>query len=168
MTTGTDSFGGLYVPLYGNFTIKARVGATDIMTIEGAGSTGDFIVCRDSAATEVFVVEDSGEVVMAGGATIACLLTCTKALAVTTDATVTCLLTASKALTVTTGDLTISAGDVAITKGYYLRFSSWPVTIPTTGLTLGDVFLAKISTNAQVAVVIDGSNTIRYLNTTSA
>jgi len=142
---------GLYVPLYGNFTIKARVGATDIMTIEGAGSTGDFIVCRSSAAVEAFVVEDSGEIVSTGGATLACALT------------------VGKALGVTAGDVTVTAGDVVITNGYFLRFTSWPVTnvLSATAVTLGDLWLQKTSTYVQIAIA-ESTSVYRYINTTSA
>ena len=147
---------GLYVPLYGNFTIKARVGATDIMTIEGAGSTGDYIVCRTSAAAEAFVVEDDGKIIGAAGAEIACLLAAAKALTVGTG------------ITATTGDVVVTAGDVQITNGYFLRFTSWPTTDPTTGLTLGDVWLQKKSgVVVQLGVCVDGSNTARFLNTVS-
>ena len=45
MAEGSDSFKGLGVPLFGDFEIKQRTAATDIMTITGAsGQTGDFIV----------------------------------------------------------------------------------------------------------------------------
>ena len=63
MTAGTDSYKGLAVPLFGDFEIKQRTAATDIVTLTGATSqTGDFIVAQIAAGTEVFVVEDSGKV----------------------------------------------------------------------------------------------------------
>ena len=63
MTAGTDSYKGLGVPLLGDFEIKQRTAATDMMTLTGATSqTGDFIVAQIAAGTEVFVVEDSGKV----------------------------------------------------------------------------------------------------------
>lgn len=63
MAEGSDSFKGLAVPLFGDFEIKQRTAATDVMTISGAsGQTGDFIVCQDNSGTEKFVVEDSGVV----------------------------------------------------------------------------------------------------------
>lgn len=156
---------GLYVPLYGNFTIKARVGATDIMTIEGAGSTGDFIVCRDSAGTEVFVVEDDGSIATP---TVTCSLTVTKSLTVGADASTTCALTVGKALTVTAGDVTVTAGDVVITNGYFLRFTSWPLTnvLSAVGLTQGDVWLQKTSSFVQLAIA-QSTSVIRYINTVS-
>jgi len=65
MAEGTDTYNGLAVPLFGDFEIKQRTAATDIMTITGASSqTGDFIVAK-AAGTEVFSVEDSGRIVAA-------------------------------------------------------------------------------------------------------
>ena len=62
MTEGTDTApGGLGVPLYGDFEIKQRTAATDIMSITGAsGQTGDFIVCQNSSGTEKFHVGSDG------------------------------------------------------------------------------------------------------------
>jgi len=149
MATGTDSWDGLAVPLYGNFTIKGRVGATDIMTFEGAGGVGDFIVCRNSAGTEQFVVEDDGSIA---------------------TPTITCSLTVTKALTVAAGDVTVTAGDVVITKGQYLRFTSWPITPLLSGAAnpyiLGDVWLQKTSTYVQMAIA-ESASVVRYINTTS-
>jgi hypothetical protein len=66
MAEGTGSINGLAVPLYGEFELKQRTAATDIMTITGAtGQTGDFIVAQGSTGTEVFSAEDSGRIVAA-------------------------------------------------------------------------------------------------------
>ena len=66
MAEGTDTYNGLAVPLFGDFEIKQRTAATDIVTIAGATSqSGDFIVAQVAAGTEVFVVEDSGKIVSA-------------------------------------------------------------------------------------------------------
>jgi len=66
MAEGTDSFKGLAVPLFGDFEIKQRTAATDIMTITGAsGQGGDFIVCQIAAGTEKFVVDVSGNITVA-------------------------------------------------------------------------------------------------------
>ena len=66
MATGKDSYKGLAVPLFGDFEIKQRTAATDIVTIAGAsGQSGDFIVAQVDGDTEVFVVEDSGKIVSA-------------------------------------------------------------------------------------------------------
>lgn len=149
MTAGDKAYRGLAVPLYGNFEIIGIHSTNDIMTITAAG-TGDFINCQTSAGTATFTVEDDGKIVGAAGAEIACLLA------------------AAKALTVGAGDVTVTAGDVVITNDYFLRFTSWPTTVPITGLTLGDVFLLKISdTIVSVGVAVDGANTVRYLHTTS-
>jgi hypothetical protein len=67
MATGSDTYKGLAVPLFGDFQIKQRTAATDIMTITGAsGQSGDFIVCENSSGTELFYVDSSGNIVSAG------------------------------------------------------------------------------------------------------
>ena len=146
MAEGDDQYRGLAVPLQGNFEIRGISSSLDIMTITQAGSaTGDYIVCQNSAGTEHFRVEDDGKIVTANSATLA------------------------TGLTITAGDAVVTAGDVQITNGYYLRFTSWPTTVPTTGLTLGDMFLIMKSTLvAAVGICTDSTqNTVRYLNTTS-
>jgi len=61
MAAGDKTYGGLGVPLEGEFEIKQVTLGTDIMTITGAsGQTGDFIVCRDVDHAEVFVVDAGG------------------------------------------------------------------------------------------------------------
>ena len=157
MTAGDDTYKGLAVPLFGNFEIKGESTTLDIMTLTQDGSgVGDFINCQTSAGTATFTVEDDGKVVGAAGMEIACLLAAAKALTIGTS------------LDVTAGDVTVTAGDVQITKGYYLRFTSWPSTDPTTGLTLGDIWLQKKSgLVVQLGVCVDGSNTARFLNTVS-
>lgn len=66
MAEGTDTYKGLAVPLFGDFEIRQRTAATDIVTLAGATSqSGDFIVCQNSSGTEKFVVEDSGKIVSA-------------------------------------------------------------------------------------------------------
>ena len=68
MAVGSDTApGGLGVPLLGDFEVKQRTLGTDIMTITGATSqSGDFIVCRLIAGTEMFSVDVDGNVVSAG------------------------------------------------------------------------------------------------------
>jgi uncharacterized Zn-binding protein involved in type VI secretion len=67
MAEGTDTYKGLAVPLFGDFEIKQRTAATDVMTITGAASqTGDYIVCQNSSGTEEFIVAASGNVTVAG------------------------------------------------------------------------------------------------------
>jgi hypothetical protein len=106
------------------------------MTLTNAATTaGDFIVCQTANGTEVFVVEDDGKMTIGGGG-----------------------------LTVTSGDVTVTAGDIVIGDGYYLRFSSNSVaTAPTTGLTLGDVILYAATNVYQLALCIDGSNTLKKI-----
>ena len=68
MATGTQTYNGLGLPAYGQFTITQTVGATDIVTIEGGnGQTGDFLVARTSTEVERFVVQDGGNVVITQG-----------------------------------------------------------------------------------------------------
>jgi hypothetical protein len=67
MAVGSDAWKGLGVPLNGDFEIKQRTAATDIMTITGAsGQSGDFVVCRNSAGAEKLAVDSSGNIVSAG------------------------------------------------------------------------------------------------------
>lgn len=148
MATGTDTYMGMAVPLFGDFNIQGRTAANDIVTItQPASATGSPFVIKNSSGTTIFSINASGDI--AG--------------ALQTSST----MTTAKGLTITTGDLTATAGDVQITKGYYLRFTSWPTTAPTTGVTLGDVCLMCTSTNVQLAIA-SAANTFRYLNTTSA
>jgi len=148
MAEGNDTYRGLAVPLYGNFEIIGISTTEDIMTLTAAGgAAGDFIVCQTSAGTEAFVVEDDGKtIITAGGLTVT-----------------------AGGLTVTAGDATITAGDVIISQaatglGNYLRFTAFATTAPTTGLTLGDVFLCLDSGTVQLGVCTDTtSNTLVYL-----
>lgn len=73
MTVGSDTAPmGLGVPLHGDFEIKQRTAATDTVTITGATSqSGDFIVCRVIAGTEMFSVDVDGNIVNAGDITSA-------------------------------------------------------------------------------------------------
>jgi uncharacterized Zn-binding protein involved in type VI secretion len=67
MATGNSAYKGLAVPLQGESQISQITAATDIFTITGAsGQAGDFIVCENSAGTEKFVVDASGNVTAAG------------------------------------------------------------------------------------------------------
>lgn len=142
MAEGSDTYKGLAVPLFGDFEIKQRTAATDVMTITlASGGTGDYIVCQNNSGTEEFVVAAGGGLTITSGG-----------------------------LTITAGDLTVTAGDVAITKGYFLRFSAFYTTaVPTTGLTLGDAFLCKASTAVQLAVCTDSTqNTLTYFTAETA
>ncbi len=67
MAAGSDSWDGLGVPLNGDFELKNRTDGTDQMTLTAAsGDTGDFIVCRNNAETELFVISASGVVDLQG------------------------------------------------------------------------------------------------------
>ena len=110
MAEGSDSFKGLAVPLFGDFEIKQRTAATDVMTITGAASqTGDFIVCQNSSGTEKLTISHAG----------------------------------------------------------YIGFGTGITTIPTTGITKGDMFTMETSTYVQLCLG-QTANILRYLNTTSA
>jgi hypothetical protein len=61
MTTGSKTYNGLGVPLYGESEIIGQTAATDILTITGASSqSGDYLVIRDTNAGELLVVERYG------------------------------------------------------------------------------------------------------------
>jgi hypothetical protein len=68
MAEGSDTYKGLAVPLFGDFEIRGRTAATDIMTITAAsGASGDFIVCQTVGGGEVFVVDAAGAISASGG-----------------------------------------------------------------------------------------------------
>ena len=55
------------VPLYGESEIVQKTAATDMLTLTGAASqTGDFIVCRNAAGTELLSLSSSGVLLVAG------------------------------------------------------------------------------------------------------
>ena len=138
MTVGDTTYGGLGVPLTGEFEITQTTLGTDIMTISGVASqTGDFIVCRNSAGTEKYVVDVNGAVTAAGGF----------GAIVGTGATL--------------------SGDVVLSGGSAVNFSSIPTTAATTGITIGDIQVYQTSTYVQLAIA-QTANVLRYVNTTSA
>lgn len=142
MAEGTVTYNGLAVPLNGECEITQQTAATDIITITGAASqSGDFLVCQNSSGDELLVVNSAGLLTLASGG-----------------------------LTLTAGDLTVTAGDVAITQGYFLRFSAFYTTgVPTTGLTLGDMFIAMQSSTPQLAICTDSTqNTLSYFTSNTA
>ena len=76
MADGTRTFEGLALPVKGEGVIEQETAATDILTIEGAASqTGDFLVCRLVAGTEMFVVDKDGDVKIGDDLTITGTLT---------------------------------------------------------------------------------------------
>lgn len=63
MAVGKDTYASLAVPLNGDFEMKQRTAATDVMTMTGAsGQTGDFIVARNSSNVEQFYVKPDGKI----------------------------------------------------------------------------------------------------------
>lgn len=128
MATGSGTFMGLAVPLFGEFTITQQTGATDIMTIEGGdGQTGDFIVARTSSGTERFVVEDGGNVAITLGSASDVGLKIVQASTPT-----------ASPLAVYSNDGTTSRFAVTKNSGLLLRVRT---TRPTTGLTKGELML---------------------------
>lgn len=67
MTAGSRTYEGRAVPLKGESEIVQETLGTDILTITGAASqTGDFLVCRNSSATEKAYVTKDGKIYGAG------------------------------------------------------------------------------------------------------
>lgn len=61
----TRTYEGLALALKGESVIEQETAATDILTLEGAGSqAGDFLVMRDSSETEKAVVTKDGNISM--------------------------------------------------------------------------------------------------------
>ena len=63
MATGTSTYNGLGVPIYGEAEIKGQTAATDILTITGASSqSGAHLVIQNSSGTDLFVVNADGDI----------------------------------------------------------------------------------------------------------
>src|SRR3990167_9685636 len=63
MAEGTESYGGLGVPLFGESKIVGNTAAHDVFTIEGAASqTGDLLVLQSSAGTEYVSITSAGNI----------------------------------------------------------------------------------------------------------
>lgn len=63
MAAGTDTYLGLAVPLYGDFTITSRTAATDIVTIKQAATpTGRPFSITDSTGTLVVGISALGRI----------------------------------------------------------------------------------------------------------
>ena len=61
MATGTSTYMGLAVPLFGEAQITGSTAANDILTITGPSAhTGDYLVLEDSSGNEDFVVGSTG------------------------------------------------------------------------------------------------------------
>jgi len=142
MAAGTQTYDGLAVPIYGEATITQQTAATDILTIKGAnGQAGDFLNLIDSTATERFVVEDGGNVVMTQKAVGDVGLKILRASAPTAHA----LKVADN------GDGTTK--QFAITKNYALLMRVF-TTRPTTGLTKGELMLLFHGSTPKLGVCI--------------
>lgn len=142
MAAGTTTYDGLAVPIYGESTITQQTAATDILTIKGAnGQAGDFLNLIDSTATERFVVEDGGNVVMTQKAAADVGLKILRASGPTAHA----LKIADN------GDGTTK--QFAITKNYGLLCRIF-TTRPTTGLTKGELLLLFHGSTPKLGVCI--------------
>lgn len=151
MATGTSTYMGLAVPLYGECIITQTTGATDILTIEGGdGQSGDFIVARASTETERFVVEDGGNVVITQAAA--------------SDIGIKLV----QASTPTVSPIAVYANDAstvrfALTKNHGLLLRT-RTTKPTTGLTKGELILLFHGSRPVIAVCTStAGNTIKYV-----
>lgn len=61
MATGTSTYMGLAVPLYGEAQIQGVTAANDVLTITGVSAqTGDYLVLEDSSGNEDFVIGSTG------------------------------------------------------------------------------------------------------------
>jgi len=141
MATGTSTYMGLAVPLFGEFVITQATGATDIMTIEGGDTqTGDFIVARTSTGTERFVVEDGGNIAVVQGAAGDVGLKITQASTPT-----------ASALAVYSNDGTTLRFGVSKNHGILHRVRT---TRPTTGLTKGEMLLLFHGSTPKIGVCI--------------
>lgn len=133
------TFMGLAVPLYGDSNIINQTAANDVLTLTGASAqTGDYFVAETSAGTEVFVVEDGGNVL------------------ITQQAAADIGLKIVQASTPTADVIAVYANDgstqrFGITKNHGLRLRI-RTTKPTTGLTKGEMFLLMHNTNPKIGV----------------
>jgi NADPH-dependent curcumin reductase CurA len=82
MATGEDTFEGLGLPRLGSYQQEQQAVADDMVTLTGKASmSGDFIVCENSAGTELFIVNVDGDIeatdLVASGDVQSATLTCT-------------------------------------------------------------------------------------------
>lgn len=133
------TFMGLAVPLYGDSNIINQTAANDVLTLTGASAqTGDFFVAETSAGTEVFVVEDGGNVVITQAAAADIGLKIVQASTPTVDV-----------MAVYANDGTTQRFGITKNHGLRLRIRT---TKPTTGLTKGELFLLMHNTNPKIGV----------------
>jgi hypothetical protein len=155
MAEGNDTFLNQGVPLEGESEIFQQHLATDILTITGAvGQTGDFLVLQNSAGTERFVVDCEGAITASGPLTITGTTAITGATTITGAATITGATLVTGAAQIT-GALTMSNGyDIVLPKGAVGQTSFSKLQLPilnttpaSAGLTKGDIWLAKATTD---------------------
>jgi hypothetical protein len=62
MATGSSSWDGLGMGLFGEYQLTQITAATDMLTITGAATSGlgDFLVCEDSDGTELAMIRGDG------------------------------------------------------------------------------------------------------------
>lgn len=82
MATGTDTFEGLALPRLGSYQQEQQAIADDMVTLTGKASmSGDFLVCENSAGTELFVINKDGDIeatdIVVSGDLQSATLTCT-------------------------------------------------------------------------------------------
>lgn len=139
MTAGSSTYMGMAVPIYGESIIKQQTAATDVLTIQGAnGQSGDFLVIRDSTATERLVVEDGGNVVMTQKAAADIGLKIVQYSTPTTNA-----------IQVLANDGTTNRFAITKNHGLLLRIRT---TKPTTGLVKGELMLLFHNTNPKIGI----------------
>ena len=186
MAAGTDTFGTHGQPLYPatGYTVKQLTASTalDLLTLQLAPSgTGDFIVTRNSAETEKFVVEDGGNIKVTGAAGDV-LIKATQASAPSTDALQILNSSAASIFAIdstgaisTTPSITIpgAAGVAGVvlnktgtgqTTFARLRLPILSTAPASAGLTKGDMWLALATTDVlRLAVCIStATGTARY------
>lgn len=65
MAAGTDTYMGLAVPLYGDFTLTGRTAATDTVTIvQPATPTGNTLVVKNSSGTQLYAISKNGNPIL--------------------------------------------------------------------------------------------------------
>lgn len=144
----TRTYEGLALPLKGESVIEQETAATDILTIEGAASqAGDFLVLRDSDASEKAVVTKDGNVSMRN---------------LTTDA-----LTGTTAGVAATDYTDSGAIDPAVFTAELSKAGASAMTLVVPGATNWPKFLLVYSSSAQahvltVATGLSGGDTLTF------
>ena len=118
MTTGTQTYDGMAVPLYGESTITQQTAATDLLTLTGAASmSGDFLVMTNSTGAEMLSISSSGYITTLRGVNVGTTLAVAGAVTLSSSITGT-QMTLVVSATTTTAGLTVSITSTgAITAG---------------------------------------------------